>query len=258
MPNPTPTERGQEFLRGLAAKVTDPDARARVEALASAPEAVLQEIGTGVLRHDEFSREMDRLRDENTVLTKWREDLTTWHTTERGKLEADRAALEADPARRGNPPPAPAPGADVKLVEDKLNNLATVAPLVMAEMTELQMEHFQRFGERLDVTALVQHPDAAKTGLRGAYQTVFKDRLAANAKAAADAQEAELRKKIRAEVTEELRNTNQQLPYPVGGGDDIRSPLDALEQKPADGQPGSVVDRAVNSFYQHRAAGVGA
>lgn len=245
------TERGQDFLRGIAAKVTDPAVKTALEGLASHPD-VLQELGAGALRQDEFSSQMDRLRTEEQALQTWRSDLTTWHATEKAKLDADRAAIGTKPT--DPPPPATPPHADLDGLKSTVQQLANAAPLVMADMTAVGLEHFQRFNEPLDLQALIRHPKAGELGVRGVYELLHADRLKAYHDARVAAETNKLRETIRAEEVAKLRQQNTTLPYPVGGEGDIVSPLDALEQpKAGDTLPVGHPDRILDTFYKERA-----
>jgi autotransporter translocation and assembly factor TamB len=87
------------------------------------------------------------------------------------------------------------------------------------------MEHYAQFGKVLDANLLLKDKRVQQLGIRGVYQDVFKEDLAAKAKAAEDAKIEVIRKEERDKIRAEMANA--QAPYPVTGNEP--STLDALE-----------------------------
>ena len=120
-----------------------------------------------------------------------------------------------------------------------------------ADAVRLAQQHYQMFGETLDINQILQHPKLGELRMDGAYQDLFKDQLAArNAKIEAEKLQ-KLEAEIRAKVVSELRQNpaGGGLPYPVGSAP---SPLDHLT--PQGQTPQAFDPNAVAAAYEQLVA----
>lgn len=261
---------GKAFLQGVLSKITDPGQRTAAETLL-ASDVFVTEVGSGVLGQSEIDRQLQDLRtkttdletktqeldDRDAALTKWQGDLTDWRTQNQATLDLGVKAKTAgwkmgDPIPQGDPAKKTPEGTVTGLTKEELE--ATLAGErasflgFAAEQNQLMRDHFQAFGEILDVVPLIKHPDVGKVGLLGVYQLVHKDALATKATERTQKAEEVIRADERAKV---LAAHGNQMPYPLAGSQGSGSPLDGLPAKlDANAPPVSVVDKAVAEFQR--------
>lgn len=257
-------EAGKTFLSGILAKVTDPGAKAHVEAL-MADQTFLTEVGGGALGQSEVSRQLQdlatrtqELNDRQAVLDEQQESLTTyrgtldsWYEGNKDTLSVGIAAKKAGwkpgatvpPNGTGNPPVTTPPAGT--LTEEQFNERMTGERLAFlgftADANEIQREHFGKFNEIIDIRPLLVHPQIKDLGLKGVYGLVHKERLD---KHATDTQKAH-DDKLREEGAAAARAAMAQMPYPspTGAGSDT-SPLSGLTGS----KPDALVDQAVAEY----------
>lgn len=236
MANPTPIDKGREFLSELLPLMSD-TARAELEAFVSSgtteAQAMLARIGNGALRQSDYSRGMNTLKAQETQLTQWSDQLKAWKARADEELAmagSPDPAQPAAPAAGAAPAPSATSGLSIddarKLVAGELNNREAYFAAFVGDSMLLAQQHQLNFGEPLNIQALLDHPEVGRLGLKGAYEALHKDKLDAKAKAL---QEKE-RERIREEVRQELigQGVGSQLPYAIPGEGQGSSPLDHL------------------------------
>jgi hypothetical protein len=217
-----PKEAGSDFLSGVLARISD-DKKDAVKLLL-ADEAVLEEIGGGVLRQDDYSRHMNEL-------TSWRGELDEWYKTNQealaafpqlqgriAELEAARQAAAAEPTD----PPIQTPAVDLsgymksEDVAKLLSEREAQAVALMSRLTTLASHHSHEFKEPLDTDKIVVH--ARKTGLpvEAAYADMVKER---REKTTAEQRAAELAAAERRGAEKARREMSSPTPYPVGNAE---------------------------------------
>jgi hypothetical protein len=257
---------GKSFLEGVLSKITDPEQRRTAEAVFANP-VVQVEIGNGVEGQSEIDRQLQELQTrqealetqsgdlqtQNETLRAWQQELADWRTANVGYVELGVAARKAGwqpgqppPTGNGNPPPA-VTGITPEQLEAALRNQEQAILGYDQERNALERDHYALFKEIPDLRPLLAHPQVRELGLRGVYNLVHKDALAARATEAATARENEIRADERAKV---LAASANQLPYPMQGSAGSGSPLDALGKTPS----GSLVE-AATAEYQRLQAG---
>lgn len=246
---------GRAFFQGLAQYLPD-SARAELEAhiATDAGVTMLTALGEGTLARSDYSRAMDDLKAKSTALDVWAEDVKKWAVAQRGTTGDPPADPARVPARRDDP--APTPGALSKQeVEQLVNAAVTKREIPFAafatDIAALVAEHTRDFpGEVLDGMALLNHPDVATIGIRGAYRAVHAEKLKALVDGRAAADRAKLEAEIRKKVTEELAAATP-IPGVIAGED--TSPLAALG-----GDPKQFSVEAAAAHFRQLRAGSGA
>lgn len=266
---------GKAFLAGVLAKLSPEDRARGTEALATIQALgggiILTAVGDGTLAQDEFSRLTNELTGKKTELDTRAQELeeqaaeqtrlataqAEWWGTNKPRLDTfaqlikdgvidDKGAVKAKPG--GSPTVATGITQD-QLNEALINERAAVLGFER-DRSILQKRHFDTFGEWLDTAALLTHPQVGTVGLVGAYDIVYKDRLAKHVTDTATAAEAKIRADERAKVQGEMAA----MPYPMSPGPSSGSPLDALTAK-----TDTVVDAATAHYQrlqqEHAAAG---
>ena len=241
---------GREFLASVLAKISDPEKRAQAEAAFNSAEDAVAELGAGVLRQSDYSRNMDALKAKETEVTSWHSQLADWQRGEQARLEQALAEAEALKTRATAAPADPAkPTAPVvaglsrEEMQKEFDSFGNLALGVITTLGDLADEHMLKFGERLDRNALLKHPKARDIGLEGVYREVYKEKLDAKAKAADEARV----KAIEDAAIAKYRAANPALPYPVSASVQP-STLDMLNSK-ADASAYSV-DAAVAKYNE--------
>lgn len=257
---------GAAFLQGVLSKIADPGLRAQAEAV-FANAAVQTEIGNGVEGQSEIDRRLQELTTKTADLatktteidqreariTTWHDELAGWKTSVEDLVQIGSAAKKIG-WKPGDPAPKVGDG-PVKLPDNIVTAEQHTAALQRAgqeflgfhaESNQLMREHFAKFGEILDVTQLMKHPDVGKVGLIETYRTVHKDALTAKDTEAAAKREETIRADERQKV---LAQTANQLPYPLTSGPGSGSPLDGIKPLvPAAIAPKDVVGDAVAEY----------
>lgn len=223
MARTSPQDAGKEFAAGVLQHL--PDAlRSQMETFLASPDAIgfLTEVGNGALRQADYSRNMNALQT-------WHKELTDW------VQDTQAASTPAAPAG-GGAPAAPAAAAVATATpsgltrEDVANEFGrreSFYAAFTADAVRLSQQHFAHFGEVLDINQLLNHPRLAELRMDGAYQDVFKDKIATRNAAIQAKERKALEDDIRAKVLSELGQQPHagSLPYVVGGEG---SPLDHL------------------------------
>ncbi len=251
--------RAKEFLTDWVAAYPEGEERTKAEELVElltndkSPEDAAARIADGVLRQDEFSRNLDegratltaREQEVSTALeaiSKERKDVWGWYDHAKPRLEhydqlvrdgKIEALTTGDGVKRVKNPADPAgtastngTGVSKEDLAAEMQKFAGEAVPVMAVMSHLGMRHYQDFGEILSPTAmteLTQHADVTRLGLEGVYDLVHQDRYAAKAK---DADEKRI-EGIKAEAHKAGMAAQAKAAgpgYPVAGAPDAALP----------------------------------
>jgi len=238
---------GKSVLDQMFGKLPEAD-RAALAPVFQKPEAqeALKTLGESALMRSDYSRHMDAVAQDHAKLTKWYEE-------QKANLELGVKAREKgwNPDAPATDPLAPAIPADVMRradVDKLITARETEALAFIGHSNRLAFDHFQKFGEPLDIPALAADPRANEIGLMGVYQARFGDRLAAKAK---EAEDARIGKLVEERMVEERRKLVNRPPDSMGSPS-LGSPLDALEATAA-GKPGLVSE--ATDMYQTLVAG---
>jgi len=297
---------GQTFMQSVLAALPE-EKRAAVLPLFQGDDVdgALELAGAGFMRQEDYSRQSNELGEKTKEVENHWNKLNTWHAGKKTDLEeVDALRLKVTElqvaAGTGNGDGAPKPG-DVKpaaaMTRDEL--LTTIgldpAKIVTADqLTEvvgniergmlsfyqqanpISIEHYQTFGEVLDVEAVFKHPQVQQIGFKAAYLDTHKDKFEAKALKEAEAHDKEV---ADAAVAEHIKENAGSMGFPIPGRSmpsGITSPLDNLEASmrtpaaPAAGTPpgvvapvtapgpghtnladdGALVDKAVEQFLQ--------
>lgn len=237
----TRREAGQEFLDGILAKV--PADQREAVAAAMRVDAVLDDLGDGVLRQADYTRQTAELRVQ-------RESLEKYYTDSKPVVDRAKQLLEQFPDGKVpdhllNPDPTdPAPPIDPAKLKDEVQTqlLKRVedsergAAAFMAALTDLAQAHRDEFGERLNTQDLIKNPRVYEVGLDRAYDEVVAERRAAKRAADVEAKVAAAReegKKLGADETRQQLAGQGNPPYPTPNA--ARNPvMAALETQRAE------------------------
>lgn len=274
MAAPTVAERGKSFLQGVMDKI-DPARKAHAEALLE-DAGLLEYIGAGALRQDEFSRSKDALAQETARLNTRKSELDDWYEN-KAKPAVERAQhiIEtggADPALDPEGDPKVAALDPVKLnaeIDARARTLAAglvaesernAIPFI-AELNDLSMRHYATFGEQLDTKALTADPRVfdGKHGLRGTYDAIYGERYTARDKAARDKELADARAAGATEAEAKLRaqmTTTNGQPFPIMGAPETSPMGEALKSVQTVGADGKTAPRDFRNRVDERAAAV--
>lgn len=262
---------GKSFLAGVLAKLSPEDRQKGEEAWKTLEGlgggTVVAAVGDGTLAQDEFSRQSDALKTQaealeaqkqdldqrDQSLQAWHVELNDWYGKVKGRLAAGK------PSGNGNGDPDPKPGdkpvpSAVALTEEayteKIGQERAAFLGFSRDQNLITREHYQKFGEIVDLEPLLRHQQIGQVGLLGVYELVHKDRLE---KHKADAQAAH-DKKIADAAVQQFRESQATMPYPTPTGAGSGSPLDALTV----GVKSPLVDAATAEYTRlqaERAAG---
>ena len=205
----------KEYYEGILkqAGVSDAKRQALVAALddEEVSKALLNEQIAPRLRHDEFSREMDKLKKQKDETTDYYNKLVTW------KNEQDQAYAAALAGINGN---GNGNGSfvnqgdfiskkDFEAWQKQINEAAQAREAnfitISKKVGRLASRHAAKFGEELDTDALEKVVVEQKVDLDRAYELMVADRL----KAQQDASLAERIKREREEAVREFASTRQ-------------------------------------------------
>jgi hypothetical protein len=229
------TDSAKEFLAGVFAKLPA-EKRAQVEEvlLSADAEAALTIVGEGVLGRAENTRIAQELQQKEQTVNTFKQELDQWYAANEPKLkEFDQIKPEFDRLKAGDTirvKPNGEGSMNEKQVQDLIAAATADAVPAMALMTELSVDHFQKFGEKVDMRAMLADPKLGKPqsngsiyGLVDAYQTKYGEKLTAKA---TEAENARVEKIVSERLQAKLA-ANPQIPYPVRPGG---SPLDLIEE----------------------------
>lgn len=244
----TPQDAGKEFAAGVLQHL--PDAlRAQMETFLASPDATsfLTDVGNGTLRQADYSRAHNELQARQAALTKWHGELTQWVNDNQDTGGAPGGPTAAAPAPVAD---APTPSLTRDDIQTEFARREGFYAAFTAEAVRLAQQHQMQFGEVLDINVLLNHPRLGELRMDGAYQDVFKDKIAARNADIAAKDRKKLEDEIRAQVLTEIgqQPASSALPYPVGG-----SPLDHLT--PAGEAPKAFDPNAATVMYNQLVAG---
>lgn len=229
---------GKAFMDELLSRIPEEKRAAVQDAI---DDGVLEFVGDGTLRQQDYSRAMNNVREVETKQKAW------WEQNQ-PLVEAARAA-GIDPSKPVVPATVqPTSGVTKDEISRMLDEREAGAAAFISHTTKLAMAHFREFGEDLDVPKLMADPDLQKVGLIGVYDKTFGPKIAEKRKAAQDAAtEAEVQRRVA-----EARRADLNKPLHLRDPGLAGSPLDALTE----GTPGGadpVVDEATAFYEQLRA-----
>ncbi len=239
-----------------------PDPTVREARMTELGDAGLTALGNGVLRREDHSRLMNETAAEKAAAAAAKTQYDTLYGQNKDWWETHQADLEElDRLKAGLKPGEVKPG-EVKepkylTAEEYAKQQAEVergAVGFIAETNALMLQHFQQFGEVLDINALLADRRIQQLGLRGVYADKHKAQLDAKIAEKSAAAEQKIRDDERAKVLAE--RGSQHHPYPVRGNEP--STLDGL-QAPADQRPKvATVDDMAAEYVRLGAARTGA
>lgn len=273
---------GQSFMQGVLAALPE-EKRAAAIAVFQGEEVdtALELAGEGAMLRADYSRGQNEMGAKETEIENHWSKLNTWYAGKKAGLDEVDALRSkvtelqaASGSGNGDGDLAPGSGDGMggkpaaKMTKDEL--LATIgidpSKIVTADQlaevvgnvergmlsfyqqaNPLSIEHYNTFGEVLDIEAVFKHPQVQTIGFKAAYLDTHKDKFEAKAVKEAEAHDKEVADKAVAEHIKE--NAGQGFPIPgrsMPSG--ITSPLDNLEAslrttKPvvAPAAPGTVV-----------------
>lgn len=236
-------EAGQAYLKQVLAKLPEGQ-RAQAEAIFNdaAAAAAIQEVGAGVLRQEDYSRQTDVLRTEQQKAQELYNKNLQWYQQNEADLKSLpqlqqelAAARSATPAPAAPNPPTPGPTDGYVKLED-LQGIVQESLGLHVVIPTLIGQHFARFNEQLtedQVRQLVIDAQTHRRSIKDQYSLTFGEKIAA-----ADAKaKAEYEERLRQEGEQRFRAANPNMPYPVRGTGEIGSPLDQLAAKDRSGLP---------------------
>jgi hypothetical protein len=233
-------EVGSAFLADVLSRIPD-DRRSAVQSVIDTSPELAQLIGEGVLRQQDYSSYMDRLKQVETQQTQW------WQENQ-SLAEAGRKAKDAgfDPAK---PVTTPALPEDVVRRGDVERTEAAHAEFSLTLAT-LASKHLHEFGEPVDFLEIARDPRVKQIGLLGVYEATVAPKREAKVKAKLD---EEVKLRVEEGVRERMKQVGDPR-FPTSRAIEPGSPLDVLE--PQQGGPG--VDDFVNEYQRLVTEGAGA
>ena len=252
-------ETGQAYLQQVLAKLPESQ-RPAAEAifLDAQAQAALTELGAGVLRQQDYSRNLDAIALEKKAANDLYLQNKAWYDQNKADLESLPQLLaetERLRALEGRPNPAPAappqnPATPANAVSaDDLQGIIRESLGLHAVIPTLIASHQVRFGEVLSeeqMIGLIQQAQQGQRSLKAQYAITFGEKL--QAKSAEE--EAAKVKKIQDEAIASYQRANPNMPYPVRPTG--TSPLDHLTT-PID--PASLTPDALAAEYNALVAG---
>lgn len=224
-------DEGAKFIEGILAKIPEDKRAAAKEALMG--EAIVEEVGSHVLRQSDYDRMADETAKAKALFEQKYNENLKWYEQKAGALQetdalrAKIAELEKTRAAGTSDDGENPVEAALKKIDLKQYVTRTDAEKAMAEalarrdlqyvdftttMTELATEHLLNFKEKLDTKALFKLASEKQLTLPAAYAELSADKREAKQAAEAKAREEELEKRIREKVM--LENSGRG-PYPT-------------------------------------------
>jgi len=260
---------GQAYLAELLALVPEDKRGSIKEVLESESEAVYDFLGNGVNRQSDYSRAMDKLREDQKVVesdaSKARqvyEDNIRWKAAEQVKVQKvleenarmrKQLADDLDDDDGGNGAGLPngfdpskfisKEDAD-KLMAEKLANVERDGLSVMSAMTKLGGRHIKEFGEVLDPDELIKVAQDNGVNLVQAYDIHVSEIREERRQKAHEEELEKVRKESREATLAEVRQQGSNLPYPIDN-----SEPSIIDQLKADKSQFGV-KAAVDEFYK--------
>ena len=251
-------ETGLAYLQQVLAKLPESQ-RPAAEAifLDAQAQAALTELGAGVLRQQDYSRNLDAIALEKKAAQDLYLQNKAWYDQNKADLESLPQLLaetERLRALEGRPNPAPAappqtPQTPNAVSADDLQGIIRESLGLHAVIPTLIASHQVRFGEVLSeeqMIGLIQQAQQGQRSLKAQYAITFGEKL--QAKSAEE--EAAKVKKIQDEAIASYQRANPNMPYPVRPSG--TSPLDFVKS-PID--PASLTPEALAAEYNALVAG---
>lgn len=228
-----PGEAGLAFLADVLGKIPE-DRRTAVQTLIDTNPELVEAIGAGTLRQQEFSRGMDQIK-------RVEQEQQAWYTTSQDLLALGQKAKEAgfDPTKPTTP--ASALPENVLRRDDLDQREAGYAQFVM-ETNFLQASHLREFGEPINLADLARDPRVKDLGLRGVYEATVAPKRDERRKQETD---AEVTRRVNEGVAAALKAQGHPA-YPSNNAPTPGSPLDALQPVAASGGD---VDSYVDAYH---------
>lgn len=225
---------GLAFLQEVLSRIPD-DRRESVQSLLETTPELVESIGAGVLRQDEFSRQMDRLKTVEA-------EQNTWWTQHKELAEVGQKAKSAgfDPSKAAfSPGPSTPVLPDDVVRRDEATRAVQEQAGFALHLATLQGKHLHEFGEPLDFVELAKDPRVKEIGLMGVYEAIAAPKRAAKQQAE---QDRIVNERVEAGVREKLKTVSH--PGYPSSKPPAGSPLDALEPTPS----GVGVDDLVDEY----------
>lgn len=256
-------EAGQEYLKQVLALIPEAQRTAVQEALSA--DASVEALGSPFVEAESAAevRIAEATKVKNETLA-YKQNLDKWYADTQGTFGKQQAELEAKlkaAAANPNPDPEGTPKLPANLVtkEDLTKQVADMIAAserggmgAIAYFATLGVNHFQKFGEALDVNQLVANATQAGKTVPAYYQEMIAPRLAEMDKKSALEQEAKIRKDEREKVQAELRKQDGHRAYPLpGSGTEDPSTLGGLTKSNGkDANPEFGVKAALDEYYR--------
>lgn len=216
----------EAFLADVISAVPE-DQRSTVEATLK-NEAVASKVRDSVLRQSDYSRKMDELQaaregaaqelnrregELNAQTAKWE----TWYADANKDYESQREVLKRYRAEYGdlegdgtmntpaNQPAAPTMEEYEKRLAAELEERDRRAIKFADVLTDLKIEHKERFGEKLNTDELLEHVNKNGLNLEYGYKDFVSDRVAEAESAKLEEQIRQAREEGRAEARSEAQ-----------------------------------------------------
>jgi hypothetical protein len=255
-------EAGQEYLKQVIALIPEAQRQVVQEALSAdtAVEALGSPFHEAETRAEQAIAEAAKIKGE---VGAYKQNLDKWYTDTQGTFGKQQAELEAKlkaaTTAAANPDlDAPKLPANLVTKEDLTKQVADMIAAserggmgAIAYFTTLGVNHFNKFGEALDVNQLVANATQAGKTVPAYYQEMIAPRLAEMEKKSAAEAEAKIRKDEREKVQAELRKQEGHRAYPLpGSGTEDPSTLGGLTKSNGkDANPEYGVKAALDAFF---------
>ena len=185
----------QEFLADVLSKIADPAKKRAIEEALNVSE-VKEAIGAGYARQSDYSRNMDELKSaresaeaqinqergaletERTGLVSWYQDASKEFDDTVGKLKRYESEYGDLSGEEQSMNPSTSSSVTREEYERALNERDQQAIRFTDLLTDLKMEHKDRFSERLDTEALFRHQQETNLPLNVAYKDFVSERVA--------------------------------------------------------------------------------
>ena len=237
----------EQFLADVLKNVPEDKKQVVEEALGM--EAVSKELGEGYSRQSDYSRKMDELRTardqaqqeivqqqgvvdaERARYTEWYEGANKDYTTAVDQLNAykeEYGALEAgegkEPTVASVPSNALTRDEHERILAEQFDRHDRQAIQFADILTDLKLEHNQRFSEKLDTARLFDHVSKSGLPIQAAYQDLISERVQ-------KAQEEKVQEQIKQAREEGVMEGRSQSQLPVRPDSSGPRPLDGLDKE---------------------------
>ena len=237
----------EQFLADVLKNVPEDKKQVVEEALGM--EAVSKELGEGYSRQSDYSRKMDELRTardqaqqeivqqqgavdaERARYTEWYEGANKDYTTAVDQLNAykeEYGDLEAgegkEPTVASVPSNALTRDEHERILAEQFDRHDRQAIQFADILTDLKLEHNQRFSEKLDTARLFDHVSKSGLPIQAAYQDLISERVQ-------KAQEEKVQEQIKQAREEGVMEGRSQSQLPVRPDSSGPRPLDGLDKE---------------------------